>query len=231
MQLKHICIPHQILVHRSGAGAALGNAPDHQALASAAVTGGKNAFRGGHVVLSDQIAPVVPRKTKGLCHIALAAHKARGNQQQLTGDNLLAARYGLHGHFPAFGFRLQADDLQRLHSTGFIGLDFLDGGLIQPGIAAEFCDGLLLAVVCFQNPWPLGPGIGGQPGNRGLVHHFQLGDGSTALADGGANAVVSRISAADDDHIFPLGGDGKILRFPDDLFGGRGEEIHGIVDA
>lgn len=86
LQLKHICIPHQILVHRSGAGAALGNAPDHQALASAAVTGGKNAFRGGHVVLGDQIAPVVPRKTKGLCHIALAAHKPRGNQPPVFGD-------------------------------------------------------------------------------------------------------------------------------------------------
>ena len=96
---------------------------------------------------------------------------------------------------------------------------------------SKFGDGLLLTIVRFQNSWPLGPGIGGQPGNRGLAHHFQLGDGSAALADGGANAVVSRISAADNDHIFPLGGDGKILRFPDDLFGGRGEEIHGIVDA
>ena len=86
LQLKHICIPHQILVHRSGAGAALGNAPDHQALASAAVTGGKNAFRWGHVVLGDQIAPAVPRKTKDLCHIALAAHKPRGNQPPVFGD-------------------------------------------------------------------------------------------------------------------------------------------------
>ena len=124
LQLKHICIRHQILVHRSGAGAALGNAPDHQALASAAVTGGKNAFRGGHVVLGDQIAPVVPRKTKGLCHIALAAHKARGNQPPVFGDIVpgraqavpvqhgrIGAVPGDHGHTLSISSAMQGDSM------------------------------------------------------------------------------------------------------------------------
>ena len=43
----------------------------------------------------------------GVCHIALAAYEARGNQQQSAGQLFLAALYGHHGEASVHLFALQ----------------------------------------------------------------------------------------------------------------------------
>ena len=123
------------------------------------------------------------------------------------------------------------DDFQRGDRTGLIHLYFLHGGLIQPGVVAEFGNGLLLAVVRFQHLWPLRPGVIFCPCSRGLPHHFQLRDGQAALADGGSHTVIAGITAAHNHHVLSLRCDGEAFCLPNYLFGSCCQKIHCKVNA
>ena len=98
---------------------------------------------------------------------------------------------------------------------------------------AEYGNGLLLAVVGFQHPRPLRPCVAGSAGLRRAGHHFQLHDARAALTDGSAYAVVARVAAADDQHLFALGRDGLAvgeIRVQQAL-GHAGQVVHGEADS
>ena len=82
------------------------------------------------------------------------------------------------------------------HAAFPVFYELLDRGLIDPGVRAELGGGFFLTVVHLEDAGPLGPGVGFSPLYGGLGHHFQLGHGGAAVADGGAHAVVARVAAA-----------------------------------
>ena len=97
---------------------------------------------------------------------------------------------------------------------------------------AEHGNSLLLAVVGFQHPRPLRPCVAGSAGFRRARHHFQLHDTRAALTDGGAYAVVARVSTADDQHLLALGRDGLAvgeIRVQQAL-SHAGQVVHGEVN-
>ena len=66
-------------------------------------------------------------------------------------------------------------------------------------------NGFFLAVIGLADLRPFGPGIILCSFVRCLGHHLDLGHRFCSVTDGGSNAVITGITAADDNHIFPLG--------------------------
>ena len=110
--------------------------------------------------------------------------------------------------------------------------EFFGGCEINAGIAAEFGGGFLLAVIQPINLGPFRPGI-----VCGAVHgrtrqDFQLHQAFAAVAQRGADAVRSRVAAADDDNVLARGGNGGAVGVAvEPVFGVALQKLHGEMDA
>ena len=97
----------------------------------------------------------------------------------------------------------------------------------------EDADGLLLAVIDLQDLRPLRPRIRRGTLDRRLRHHLDLGHRLRALANRGTAAVVSSITATDDDDVLPLRVDdaeGMLALLVEGLRLAR-QVVDGVVDA
>ena len=98
---------------------------------------------------------------------------------------------------------------------------------------SEDSDCLLLTVVSLADTGPLRPRVILCPCIRQLRHHFQLDHRLAAVADRRTYAVVSGITAADDDDVLVLGTDivtiGEVGT--DQALGSCFQEIYSVVDA
>ena len=63
-----------------------------------------------------------------------------------------------------------------------------------------------VTVVDTINSWPLRPWVVCSSFGWGLGEEFEVCDGLSAMADGGANAVVACVTTANDDDVFVFGG-------------------------
>ncbi len=100
------------------------------------------------------------------------------------------------------------------------------------GIFAETVSCLFLTIIHFVNLGILRPWIIGGPFLRRFGHDFQLDHFFTAVAQGGADTVCSRIATADDNDFFVMGMDlrkASIKRFVQQMTGVTGEEVHSIM--
>ena len=98
---------------------------------------------------------------------------------------------------------------------------------------SEDADGLLLAVIDLQDLRPLRPRIRRGTLHRRLRHHLDLGHRLRALADRGTAAVVSSITATDDDDVLALRVDdaeGMLALLVEGLRLAR-QVVDGVVDA
>ena len=164
-------------------------------------------YRRGMISLAClYIRPAVHFHAEVLRYIVLASQESRSDEYQLCRKLLLRSFHRNHLHPP--GLRvplcLQGNDRNAVQFPVLVLMKFLYRGLIDPWIMTEHPDRFLLSVVRLPHPRPLRPGIGIQPLTGRFRHHFQLGHGFCAQADGGSHAVISGVSAADNDHILSL---------------------------
>ena len=157
----------------------------------------------GHIAAGGQL------HAEGVGNVILTAGKACGDERQLA---LVGEFFARGHHVGAAGLRvalrLQVADDSPGQVAGLVLQKLLDGGLIDPGIFAELCHALGLAVVHLQHPGPLRPRVGGGALLGRLGHHFQCHKVGAALPQGCALAVVAGVAAADDQHVFALSFDG-----------------------
>ena len=152
-------------------------------------------------------APRSLSRSESVGNIALAAHKARRDEQQLAGQRLLGS--GDLSHYRASGglvlFRLELHGDNSAELSGVVLEELLDRRLINARIVTVERDRLLLTVVGLADPRPLRPRIVRQTLIGGFRHHLELDHRLAALPDARSDAVVAGISAADDHYVLPLG--------------------------
>ena len=90
-------------------------------------------------------------------------------------------------------------------------MDDLDSGLIDAGMRSLHGHSLQLIVIGAQDMGLLEPGISVHSGFRGLRHHFKLNHTAAALPQSCADAIIASVPAADYNHIFSAGGNGRCV--------------------
>ena len=182
------------------------------------------------------IAPRAHAYGKCFGHVALAAYKTRRDQQKFAGDRLLAAFHDLK--LPVHKTHLR--DHEFLQVSLFVADRFLHRRLVATRILAEAVNGFLVAVVGLLDLRPFGPGVIRRALLRRLRHHLQRRHRLTAVTDHRTDAVIARVTAADNDDVLTLRGNvsagclqlahlaaGDIVI--QDRLRGRSQEIYRII--
>ena len=155
-------------------------------------------------------------------HIRLGTGEAAGNEHQLGVNDAL----GLHAALGTADRPVEVHDADAAHAARLVPQDLegVHGPLAHLG--PHEGDGLLLAVVGLLDVGPLRPGVAcrGRLGRAG--HELQLAHAPGALAHGRAQAVVARVSAADDHDVLADRIDGGRAAGKHRL-GRRREVVHG----
>ena len=224
---SEVGVPHQVLVHGCGAVAAFAQGPDHQALAAAHIAAGKDAGHGGgKAALGGGAAALSQGDAEALRGIRLAAGEACRDEGKLAGVlELLAGGDHPGAASRGVGLGAQPGDDRAGQPARLVLQEGLDGGLVDPRVAAEAGGALGLAVVGLFHPGPLGPGVRRGAGGGGLGHHLEGEQPGAALPQGGALAVVAGVAPADDQDVLPFRRDGR-RRAVQQAAGGPGEVIH-----
>ena len=81
---------------------------------------------------------------------------------------------------------------------------FLDCCLVYARIFSLCCNYFHLAVVCFENLWPLGPWIVFCTFNRRLWHHFKGNNICCPQTNTSTCTVIASVTATNDDYMFSL---------------------------
>ena len=170
------------------------------------VAGGEDARDAGFVLVrfSQDIGSRVQVGLESVGDVFLASQETGCDQYQLCVNDFLAFLDRNHHHASALFifFRLQADDDGFLYVAVFVFLEFFYRCFIDSRIVSEDCDGFFLAVIGFQYPRPLWPWVGWKSLFRWFRHHLQLSDGFRTQTDRRSHAVVTGITATDDQYMF-----------------------------
>ena len=184
--------------------------PDNQTLASTTIPRGKDTRQAGHVLTRgrlDVFAWIQLNLTAQ--HFVLGSQEPHGQQHQLSREELLRPFHRLH--VPPARDRLgpfDAVDVDARDVSAVVSDEFLRHDAVLAWVFAHVGLHFGVAVVDAVDAWPLRPGVipRARSGGR-LREQFEVGDGLGAVADGGADAVVARVAAADDDDVLTFGGD------------------------
>ena len=139
-------------------------------------------------------------------YIFLASEETCRNKYHICRDHFLAAFDRNHvkssGIFVFYTF--QFDDLGFADISFFIFDKLGNGCLIDSRVMTQYCNGLFLAVIGFQNLRPLRPRVGRCSCYRRLRHHLKLCHGFCPKTNGSSHTVISGITTADDQNMFAL---------------------------
>ena len=141
-----------------------------------------------------------------ICYIFLASKETCCNKDQIYRNHFLCSFYRNHHHSSCFFIFLgfQAYDLCFADITFFIRNKFCNGSLVYSWIMTENSNGFFLAIVCFQDSWPLWPRIVCGTFYRRFWHHLQLCNRFCSQTDAGTYTVISGITTANDQNILIL---------------------------
>jgi hypothetical protein len=225
----------EVRVDVARAHTALVDAPDDQTLAAAAVTSRENALDVGAVLARRGLDVLAGILLDHAGHdLLLGAEEAHGQQNEVGGENLLAAFDLLHIPAAGGGFGpLDTDSLDAL-DVAFAVVDELFGhDAILARVLAHVGLDFGVAVVDSVDTGPLWPWVVAGALRRRLREQLEVDDVLGTVTDGSTNAVVTSVTTTDDDNVLALGGDVGIvgqLRVEQRL-GVLVQELHGEVDA
>ena len=136
--------------------------PDDEALAAAAVAGGKDAGEAGGVflVLGLDVAAGIAVHIEGIEERLFRPEETHGEEDELGGEDFLRSRDVFRNELSLLVFRPL--DLHGVHSRDVavsVAFKFCRRGNIDPGIAAKLGGGFFLTVVHFVSLRPFGPWI------------------------------------------------------------------------
>ena len=163
----------------------------------------------------------------------LRPEETHREQHELRGAGLFRARLFLRDELTfVVLLPLNLDRHERVHVAGGVADELFHRGEIDAGIGAELGGGLFLTVVHLVGLGPLGPGIVSRALERRLRENFDLDDALATVAHRGADAVGAGVAAADDDDVFVLGVNRRVLGPTiENGLGVGGEQLHREVHA
>ena len=128
---------------------------------------------------------------------------------------------------------LDANRVQFLDATVFVADKLLRLDQVLARVGAEDGRRFFLAVIHLVNLRPLRPRIVGRPFHRRFGHNLELHEAAAAVAHRRADAIGAGVAAANDDHVFSLGGEGMavFMAAVQQTLGVAVQEVHREMDA